>query len=58
MDVAQMRIDLKAHYGWATSWVTKVNAMPDKQVMAIYYRITTELEKAKKGGERGYLRLP
>lgn len=39
MSVAQMREALRQQYGRNRTWVEKVNQMPDKQVMAIYYRM-------------------
>ena len=42
MSVDQMRAILKKQYGGAYKWVNKVNAMSDKQIIAVYYRIVRD----------------
>lgn len=39
MSVNNMRVALKSLYNGAYRWVTKVNSMSDKQVVAVYYRM-------------------
>ena len=40
MSVEQMRGWLKKQYGGSWKWVSKVNAMHDEQVIAVYYRLS------------------
>jgi len=42
MDVVQMRVILKTRTKYRNSykWINKVNAMSDKQVMAVYFRMS------------------
>lgn len=40
MSVEQMRAVLKKQYKGACKWVNKVNNMHDKQVIAVYYRMS------------------
>lgn len=46
MSVTQMRVALKKHtkYKGCYKWINKVNAMSDKQVMAVYFRMRREGE--------------
>ena len=39
MSVQQMREKLKERYHWSFTWSTKVDGMPDAQVIAIYNRM-------------------
>ena len=39
MNVEQMREKLMGMYNSSPRWVMKVKMMPDKQVIAVYYRI-------------------
>ena len=41
MPIVQMRVILKTRtkYKDSYTWINKVNAMSDKQVMAVYYRM-------------------
>ena len=39
MEVSAMRSKLKECYRGAPKWVDRVSKMPDKQVIAIYYRM-------------------
>ena len=41
MSVEQMRVWLKKQYGGSWRWVNKVNAMHDRQVIAVYYRLSS-----------------
>lgn len=45
MSIEQMRSWLKKQYGSADKWVSRVNQMPDAQVMAIYFRMTDAKHK-------------
>lgn len=39
MSINSMRTALKSLYNGAYKWVSKVNNMSDKQVVAVYYRM-------------------
>lgn len=41
MSVEQMRSWLRRQYGRSWRWVNKVNAMHDRQVIAVYYRLSS-----------------
>lgn len=41
MLVSQMRLAIKEKYN-SPKWSTRVDSMPDKQVMAIYFRFENE----------------
>lgn len=45
LSLEQMRNYIMGRYGYAARWCDKVNAMPDNQVIAIYWRLIRERTK-------------
>lgn len=39
MNVQQMRVELRRHYGAAAPFSKRLDKMPDNQVIAIFYRL-------------------